>query len=143
MPTGDIENAPTISLVEVYDGGDGKLWCQIGTLNWGASSINWGSSVSYDNGFDPAITGSDNRFVVFEVHQAAAGPGALWSRGGKSISDGNSFTGVTVSIMIVASDPQRRGRGVSVVLVGPQRGLKWTQFIRRMIVRLLPFGPAP
>lgn len=71
-------------LIEVHNGqaGAGPMWYKTGMLSGNDPSrvINFGTSIRYDNGYNPSVAFDPNaaQSSVIEVHNGGAGLGAEW-----------------------------------------------------------------
>ena len=73
--------SPGNTVIEVHNAqtGVGPLWYSTGTVNVAAKTIKWGTSIKYDNGFNPSIAAS--RTGLIEVHNGGSGAAVpLWYR---------------------------------------------------------------
>jgi hypothetical protein len=79
-PSIAINNHNVVVEVHQSDGPSTALWYHVGTVDPSAKTINWGSSVEYDNGDFPRVALTDDGYVI-EVHQSQTFQTLWWRIG--------------------------------------------------------------
>lgn len=94
-PSVAMNDSGTVVEVHQSNGLSSKMWYHVGSVNAGATAVDWGDSHDYDSGDTPKVA-INNGNVAVEVHQSDGPSTALWyhvgivNPGNKTIDWGGS-----------------------------------------------------